>query len=159
MSKQATARNLALAMLIAPLAVILLATGANAQPSTDTENGRYALSQTADGSFLRLDTRTGAVSNCRHDSAGWACHTVPDERAAFDAEIGRLQSDNTRLKDELRKRGLAETGKPGAQKGDRFELQLPDDQDIDRVVSFLERAWRRLVEAANRMQHDGAGGI
>jgi hypothetical protein len=30
---------------------------------------------------------------------------------------------------------------------------------MDRVVSFLERAWRRLIEMANRMQKDVSGKI
>ena len=59
-------------------------------PMPDTENGRYALSPAGDG-VLRLDTRTGAVSTCNNSGAGWACYAVPDERAAMDAEIGRLQ--------------------------------------------------------------------
>jgi hypothetical protein len=36
---------------------------------------------------------------------------------------------------------------------------LPSDQDIDRAMGFLERAWRRLVEMANRMQRDVTGKI
>ena len=74
--------------------------GACAQSMPDTENGRYALSPTADG-VLRLDTRTGAVSTCNNSGAGWACYAVPDERAALDAEIGRLQADNEKLKAQL----------------------------------------------------------
>jgi hypothetical protein len=30
---------------------------------------------------------------------------------------------------------------------------------MDRVMSFLEQAWRRLVEMANRMQKDVGGKI
>jgi hypothetical protein len=30
---------------------------------------------------------------------------------------------------------------------------------MDRVMSFLERAWRRLMEMANRMQKDVSGKI
>ena len=71
-----------------------------AQSMPDTENGRYALSPVADG-VIRLDTRTGAVSTCSNTGTGWACYAVPDERAALDAEIGRLQADNEKLKAEL----------------------------------------------------------
>jgi hypothetical protein len=139
--------------------------------------------------LLRLDSRNGTVSACKRSAAGWACYTTPDERDAFDKEIGRLQSENARLKEQLAGRDLAEPGaktnealpktdslkpdspkpsdqaeakpelKPGPDKGNRIELPLPDDKDIDRVVSFLERAWRRLVEAANRMQRDASGKI
>ena len=66
----------------------------------DSENGRYVLSPVPDG-LIRLDTRSGAVSSCSNTGSGWACYTVPDERAALDAEIGRLQADNDKLKAEL----------------------------------------------------------
>ena len=145
-----------------------------AQPMPDTENGRYALSPLADG-VLRLDTRTGAVSTCNNSGAGWACYTVPDERAALDAEIGRLQADNEKLRAELAARQPVVTGKvdeampksdslkkpdPKVGEGERkIEIPLPSDRDMDRVMSFLEQAWRRLVDMANRMQKDATGKI
>jgi len=154
---------------------------AAAQSMPDGENGRYALSPVADG-VIRLDTRTGAVSTCSNTGAGWACYSVPDERAALDAEIGRLQADNERAKTELEKlkadlaaRDPVVTGKieealpktdslkkadPKLAEGERrIEIPLPSDRDVDRVMSFLEQAWRRLVEMANRMQKDVSGKI
>src|SRR6195256_1185443 len=83
---------------------------ARAQPAPDMEKGRYALSPVADG-VIRLDTRTGAVSTCNNSGAGWACYAVPDERAALDAEIGRLQSDNEKLKAQLAAREPTVSGK------------------------------------------------
>ena len=73
---------------------------ARAEPMPDSENGRYALSPVADG-VIRLDTRTGDVSTCSNTGTGWACYAVPDERAALDAEIGRLQAENEKLKAQL----------------------------------------------------------
>ena len=140
----------------------------------DTENGRYALSPLADG-VLRLDTRTGAVSTCSNSGAGWACYAVPDERAALDAEIGRLQADNEKLKAQLAEREPVVTGKSEeplpksdslkkseskVAEGERkIEIPLPSDRDMDRMMSFLERAWRRLIEMANRIQKDVNGKI
>src|SRR5437764_11175689 len=93
------------------LAVGLAGAGAAAgQAMPDTENGRYALSSTPDG-VLRLDTRTGAVSTCSNSGGGWACYAVPDERAALDSEIGRLQADNERLRKELASREPVVAGK------------------------------------------------
>ena len=69
-----------------------------------------AVDRSPDG-VLRLDTRTGAVSTCSNTGAGWACYAVPDERAALDAEIGRLQADNEKLKAELAAREPVVTGK------------------------------------------------
>src|SRR6478735_7465724 len=73
---------------------------ASAQSMPDSENGRYTLSAVKDG-VVRLDTRTGTVSTCTDSGSGWACRVVPDERAALDAEIGRLQKDNELLKAQL----------------------------------------------------------
>ncbi len=88
---------------VAVLAFCLTVGGAcRAGAAPDTENGRYTLSPTGDG-VLRLDTRTGAVSTCNNSGAGWACYAVPDERAAMDAEIGRLQADIDRLQAENEK--------------------------------------------------------
>ena len=146
---------------------------ATAQSVPEFENGRYALSPVADG-VIRLDTRTGAVSTCNNSGAGWACYAVPDERAALDAEIGRLQSDNEKLKAQLAAREPTVTGKideplpktdslkPATPKADterKIEIPLPSDRDMDRMMSFLEQAWRRLVEMANRMQKDVTGKI
>jgi len=145
-----------------------------AQSMPDTENGRYALSPVADG-VLRLDTRTGTVSTCNNTGTGWACYAVPDERAALDVEIGRLQADNERLKAQLADREPTVTGKideplpktdslkkpePKVAEGERkIEIPLPSDRDMDRMMSFLEQAWRRLVEMASRMQKDLSGRI
>jgi hypothetical protein len=142
--------------------------------SVEIENGRYALAPVADG-VIRLDTRTGAVSTCNNSGAGWACYAVPDERAALDAEIGRLQSENEKLKAQLAAREPTVTGKideplpktdslkPGAPKaaeGERkIEIPLPSERDMDRVMSFLEQAWRRLIEMAQRVQKDFSGKI
>ena len=156
-------------------AILLVASGAAfAQAKPDTENGRYALSPTGDGGMLRLDTKTGTVSTCTNSGTGWACYAVPDERAALDAEIGRLQADNEKLKAQLAERDGTVTGKsedalpksdslkkpgPKVAEGERkLEIPLPSDADMDRVMSFLERAWRRLIEMANRVQKDVSGG-
>lgn len=164
--------------LLSVLAVLALGlAGAKAAPPQampDTENGRYALSSTPDG-VLRLDTRTGAVSTCNNTGAGWACYAVPDERAALDTEIGRLQADNEKLRQELASREPVVTGKieepmpksdslkksgPKIAEGERkIEIPLPSDRDMDRMMSFLEQAWRRLVEIANRVQKDVSGRI
>ncbi|MCA6105728.1 hypothetical protein [Bradyrhizobium cenepequi] len=153
---------------------LILGGAALAQSRPDAENGRYALSNTADG-VLRLDTRTGTVSTCNNNSGtGWACYAVPDERAAMDAEIGRLQSENEKLKAELVQRDSSTAGKTDealpksdslkngepkvAEGGRKIEIPLPSDQDMDRVMSFLERVWRRLVEMASRVQRDASEG-
>ena len=107
----------------------------------------------------------------------------------MDAEIGRLQAENEKLKAQLASRDQAVTGKidealpkdqalpksdqlqkadpkigdpkagppqstgPKAADGPRrIEIPLPSDQDVDRMMAFMEQAWRRLIEMANRVQ-------
>jgi hypothetical protein len=163
-------KNLSAALAAASIVCVISAGAVTAQPA-EMEKGRYSLSPVADG-VIRLDTRTGAVSTCSNAGAGWACYAVPDERAALDAEIGRLQGDNEKLKAQLAAREPTVTGKieeplpktdslkpPKADAERKIEIPLPSDRDMDRVMSFLEQAWRRLVEMANRMQKDFSGKI
>jgi hypothetical protein len=166
-------KNLSAALAAASTVCVISAGMVTAQPAPDMEKGRYALSPVADG-VIRLDTRTGAVSTCNNSGAGWACYAVPDERAALDAEIGRLQSDNEKLKAQLAAREPTVTGKieeplpktdslkpvtPKAEGERKIEIPLPSDRDLDRVMLFLEQAWRRLIEMAQRVQKDFSGKI
>ena len=84
-------------------------------------------------------------AKCRRAPERWACKLVPDERSALEAEIARLQGENAALKKEL----LAH-GPPAPDP----ELKLPSDADIDKVISFLEKAWRRLIEMGRTVLKD-----
>ena len=140
----------ALTMSLAALAA------ASAQPATpDSENGRYSFNPVADG-VLRLDTRTGQISQCSRNNAGWTCKAVPDERSSLESEIARLQGENATLKKELLARGLPVPGvsSPSAAKPDEPELKLPSDAEVDKMVSFLEKVWRRLIEMGTTMQKE-----
>jgi len=163
---------------ILPMAVTaaLLAIGGGlvaAQSAPDSENGRYTMTPVPEG-VLRLDTRTGTVSTCTNNGVGWACYAVPDERLALEAEIGRLQAEVEKLKTELaagpsvsgkieealpKSDSLKKAEPKVAEENRRIEIPLPSDQDVDRVMSLLERAWRRLMDMANRMQKDVSGKI
>src|SRR5215831_20946226 len=125
----------------------LIAPPAQAQ-TPDTEDNRYQFNRVEDG-YLRLDLKSGQVSLCSRRPVGWACQAVPDDRAAYDGEIARLQGENAALKKAMLDRGLPLPGgvtadAPGA-RGER-DLKLPDKPDIDRMVAAVEKVWRRLVE-------------
>ncbi len=135
---------------------------AQAQTTPDGENGRFSFHRAEDG-YLRLDTRTGQVSICARKTIGWSCHPVPDERSALEGEIARLQIDNGLLKKELLARNLPLPGSinkdaPVAKLPD-VELKLPSDSDLDRVLNFMDKVWRRLAEKMAAIQRDYFGKI
>jgi hypothetical protein len=121
----------------------------------DRENGRYSFKDIPDG-LLRLDTRTGHVSLCNKRSTGWACQAVPDDRTALEDEIARIESENAILKKALLSRGLPlpDGVKAPRALGPEPELKFPSDAELDRVMSFFEKMWRRLVDMVQRMQKE-----
>jgi hypothetical protein len=152
------------------LAVLLVGTSpstvgispATAQPGPPTgqerpgpDDQRYTFHQT-DGGYVRLDSRTGQVSFCLKQPAGWQCQSVPDERTALESEIARLQTDNAALKAELLSRNLPLPGtikpSPPEAKGGEPRIALPSDAELNRVMSYVEKIWRRLVEVMGSTQ-------
>jgi hypothetical protein len=113
---------------------------------TVEEGGRYSFHRTGD-TFLRLDSRTGQVSECGRNAAGWACTTVADERAALEQEIARLQNENGHMKKEL----LAKGETP---KAPETLPRLPSDAELDRAMAFMKNVWRRLIEMMADLQRD-----
>ena len=132
-----------------------VAWGQTAAPQTDDR--RYTFNRVEDG-YLRLDGRTGQVSLCLQRPAGWACQAVPDERTALEAEIARLQAENAAIKKELIARNLRLPGtiKPEAPAAspDDPRLQLPNDADLNKVMNFVEKVWRRLLEMMATVHKD-----
>jgi hypothetical protein len=162
------------------MAVLCNAAPALAQDVPGSEAARYSFHKVQD-TFIRLDSQTGQVATCGHGASGWSCKLAPDERAALESEINRVQSDNAALKKELLARGIA---LPGNMKADAAQgtvpgpmakapepnaesrpvpprdvpgepsVKLPSDAELDRVMGFMEKVWGRLVEMMARLQRD-----
>lgn len=146
------------------LAIVLAAGLAGAGSAARAQNGppegddnRYTFSRTDDG-YLRLDGRTGQVSLCTRRTVGWACQAAADERSALEAEIARLQNENVALKRELLAHNLPLPGvakpEPPAAKNEEPRLQLPSDADLNKMMAFVEKVWRRMVEMITTLQRD-----
>jgi hypothetical protein len=125
---------------------------------------RYSFYRTGDR-FVRLDSHTGQVAECGWHATGWSCNTVPEERAALESEIVRLQRENAALKKTLLSRGLALPGgappeasarkdEPPAARAPDAAPRPPSEADLDRALSFVKNVWRRLVELIADLQRD-----
>ena len=110
-------------------------TAPQAPAPTPERDGRYSMTPVPDGGFLRLDTRTGAVSHCRIVDGGVQCRSSADERAALQTEIDRLAAENEGLKQKLAQ----------ASPGDRLRNVLPSEKEIDTALNFMERMMRRMM--------------
>ncbi len=121
----------------------------------ENEDSRFSFHRAEDG-FLRLDGITGEVSRCSRRPVGWLCEALPEDRAAFEAEIARLERDKAALEQELLAHDLplpAEI-RPGPAADRKPWLQGPSEQDVKHVVSVIGRVWRRLVEMIEGVQRD-----
>lgn len=145
------------AVLIAALAMVALDARAQTAVSGENEDARFTFHRVDDG-YLRLDGRSGQVSLCARRAVGWLCQALPDDRTALEAEIARLQTDNVALKKELLAHKLAlpanvRPDPPPANTG-RPRLRLPNDAEIEHMMAFFEKVWRRVVDLILTAQRD-----
>jgi hypothetical protein len=151
-------RSVMVRTLLMLLAALVAGSAAWAQGApAESEDIRYSFNRTDEG-YLRLDGRTGQVSICTRRPVGWACQAVPDERLALEAEIARLQGENVAVKKELLVHNIPLPGTvkaaPPAVKPEEPRLQLPNDADLNKMVTFIEKVWRRLVDMIVTLQKD-----
>jgi hypothetical protein len=145
---------LAVTVVVVALAASV-ARGQSSQP--ENEDSRFTFHRADDG-YLRLDGRSGQVSNCIRRPAGWACGIVPDERLVLEAEIVRLQGENAALKRVLVSNNIALPSgiRPDAHlaKVDESGLWLPGRAEFQQVVAFFGTMWRRVVMMVAGAQKD-----
>ena len=126
-------------------APMLFSAGAIAQDA----NGRFTMTPTPEG-FLKLDSRTGVVSQCLRQGPNYECRLIPDERAALQDEIDRLTRENADTSKPHSRPFAAIDGNSAAKgcRGDPGSPQqaLPSDSDVDRALSIMERVIRRFKD-------------
>lgn len=130
-------RNALFAALFTLVPGVALAQSAEPPVSDD----RFQIERQGDA-FIRLDKTTGTVSTCALENGAFDCRMSADERAALQAEIERLASENEQLKTAS---GQPETGV--AQGGKELTIKLPTEAEIKDAISYIEEMLRRFVDA------------
>jgi hypothetical protein len=123
------------------VAAALLSLGVSAQ----AEEERYRLEKTDNG-YIRMDTRSGAMSICEESSGQLICRTAADERAAQDDAITRLEDTIAAL--EKRVTALENRAIP--------EFMLPSEEEFEKSLSYMEQFFRRFLGVVQDLDKDGA---
>ena len=158
-------------VLVAATFAALVCSGlaASAQKAPEPAAGRFAIMAEGDG-FLRLDTRSGAVSHCRKNATGaWTCvpfneadTALRDEIAALSRRIAALSGELDALASDVARlqRRIEGTAPPAPDRGART-LSETDQAELDRALGFMETVMRRfftMVEEMKRPADTGSTG-
>ena len=116
--------------------------------------------------------RPGRSPTAAPHAVGWACQSVPEDRAALEKEIARLQDEVASLKAQVAAlheppppRPPADLTPPPANPpppaaqtpppmGDKDQDTAKLRADLERARLAFENAWRRLVEMIVHLQKD-----
>lgn len=125
--------------------------------SADEPSGRYTMSP-ADGGFVRLDTQTGAMSQCTKQSGQWACEPMADSDKALREENQRLSAEVKSLQEQVKGMeevfGLGDTKAAPDGTKPRAELKLPSEQDVDQAFDYLERMVKKFQERMKKLEQE-----
>ncbi len=113
------------------------------------ETGRYRLEK-SDNGYVRMDTRTGAMSICEERSGQLVCKMAADERAAFQDEIDRLQTSMKAMDERVTKLENSLSA--------RLESSLPSEEDFNKTMSYMERFVRGFMGIVRDMYKDSGDG-
>ena len=128
---------------IALLCSSVLAASVSLAAAQETE--RYQLERTQDG-YVRLDTATGRVTLCQERDGQLVCRMAVEDRAAYDREFDALQD---RIEALERRVAVLESGRPAA--------QLPDEQEFEQTLGYMERFFRRFMGIVKDFERDFGG--
>lgn len=110
------------------------------------EPDRYRLEKTPNG-YVRMDTRTGAMSICEEKWGELVCKMAADERTAVQDEIERLQTELKALNDRLASVKALEDRVARLENSvtARIEKTLPTEEDFNKTMSYMERFFRSFM--------------
>ncbi|MDH4439134.1 MAG: hypothetical protein QE284_01975 [Rhizobium sp.] len=125
-------------MLHAPIVLIF---SACALPALAQDSERFTLEKSQTG-FVRLDRQTGAMTLCTEADSTLTCRMGADERAAYDADLARLEQRVEALEKQVATQGLAP------------RQPLPDDAEVDRSIGIMERFMRAFFNLVHEFRSE-----
>lgn len=134
--------------------VILGAFVAKAEPPPSGQ--RYEMKQVEDG-FLRVDRESGLTAFCKPSGEGYACRPTDESRSADAAMVAQLEQRVAALEAKV----AMLTAEKKSLKDDARDptLDLPTDDQVDRVAGFLERTLRRFKRLADDVRTEDGGAL
>lgn len=108
------------------------------------EAGRFVMEPMGEG-FVRMDTQTGEMSVCKMDGDEVICRLGADERSALLDAIDELEGRVAILERRL-----------NAGAGDAIMRDgLPDPEEFERGLGYMEEFMRRFMGIVNEMENSG----
>lgn len=129
------------------LAAITLAAilGSQAFVGAHAAEERYRLEKTDHG-YVRMDTRTGAMSICEEQSGELVCKPAADERDASREQIEHLEAAVRALEKRV---AALERNLPSVQ-----VPALPSEEEFDKGMDYMDRLLRRLMGIVKDMERE-----
>ena len=119
-------------------AATLIGAAFAAAPAFAEDYGRYRLEGTENG-YVRLDTKTGAISVCTDEQGQLVCKMATEDRQAYENDIAALQDRVKALEDRVA--ALDRKEAPAAS-------SLPSEEEFEKSMSYMERFKRRFMDMA-----------
>lgn len=124
-------------------------------------SSRYQIAPDEDG-FVRLDTRTGAMTHCGKREGAWRCDVLAEERSDLEQRIDAIAGKVDALSAEVARlagRLAVIEAKPGNAPLPGAQLPAapsPDarEEEFDEALSFAERLMRRFFELVRELKSE-----
>ncbi len=126
---------------------------------------RYTMIESKNG-IIRLDKKTGALSNCKKSADGWTCRAIKETNevnkktgadnnqdntdelfSELQKENEALKKENLNLKQQIANLELGLEGEPTKKK-----LKLPTDEEVDEAITYMEKMIRKFGGAMKRLR-------
>lgn len=127
----------------------------------EENSSRYTMIESKNG-IIRLDKKTGALSNCKKSADGWTCRSIKetnevnngtrlDDNEELVSELQKeneaLKKENLNLKQKIANLELGLDGEPTKKK-----LKLPTDEEVDEAITYMEKMIRKFGGAMKRLR-------